>query len=555
LPQDKSVLNATKPPNNFTALDYAVKSGRIDMMDLLFDVGCEIQDASRIMHLASYTGSVDVVRALKSRLGESYDSLLSDALATATAKGNVSAMRCLLSAGAPPSSRLVEMALLGGHAAAVDALVEAGAELNLRASETLRLACEGDCVDVVKRILAAGRPRESTVESCLHDAICSGKPAVAKLLAALRMVDIALTPQFFRCATGSRLGEDEEGYLGITKLLLDNRVSVNAEDDLGRTFLVDAVQARCPRIVQFLLRSRAGVNIPSERDFEEPGQLTPLCVSHDPGITRTLLRAKAKVNQPNTQPTLMGACQAFSTETVKMLLGAKAAPDGNPSGRFPTPLYYAVTSPVAGREGAEIVGVLSKLLDAGARTRNVYEGRSALHCCCSQDDDGAAAQMARLLLARDRGLLELPEPSLRLTPLRLAVRKRRAGVARVLVEAGANRAALSEGERGQLQSLLAGEEVEEVEEEVEEVEEEDYGEDFEEDAYSDEDEEISWGEEEEEAIPVEVPVGVEADDEAEEEAEEEAAVAVAVAVAGPPSRVRKHEEEAEEEKVAKKARV
>ncbi|GAB0133156.1 hypothetical protein EsDP_00001571 [Epichloe bromicola] len=207
---------------------------------------------------------------------------------------------------------IVETPLLwaakGGHAATVDLLLRAGANLDAREDKTERTALvwatELGHVEVVNALLWHGASihemGNATDWTPLCRAVFFGHLAVVELLLTkgaewcqpdwrgrtptwlaasrghveiLGMLLGMKSDAEFKDQTGSTpfMEAAANGHVKIMKLLLENmEMDVEQRDNYGRTALARAVDAQRPEVVRMLLKKRANVNV------KDRGGMTPL---------------------------------------------------------------------------------------------------------------------------------------------------------------------------------------------------------------------------------------------------------------------------------------
>jgi ankyrin repeat protein len=164
---------------------------------------------------------------------------------------------------------------------------------------------------------------------------------------------------------------------------------------------------------------------------------TALSRAADPSIVKMLLDAKADVNPAGCDTVLKTACEMFKPDAVKALIDAGAAVNGTDIGM--PPLYSVLTARCTDNQVDDKIAVLTHLLDAGAKTADVYAGFSALHLCVRAESFTNNLATVKALLGCQPSLLECTDND-GFTPLMTAVNADRKDIdiVKALIDAGAD---------------------------------------------------------------------------------------------------------------------
>jgi hypothetical protein len=142
---------------------------------------------------------------------------------------------------------------------------------------------------------------------------------------------------------------------------------------------------------------------------------------------------------------LTTACERLEPEAVRLLLSAGAPANveftvGNYSAS--SPLEVVIRAYRSEKKNAKHqLSIINQLLRAGARTRGLRKGTSALIVTCNEDsfriDEPRRRDIVSLLHAHDPGMLDLRDNNGK-TPLHTAVSKRSLETVKLLLNLGAN---------------------------------------------------------------------------------------------------------------------
>jgi ankyrin repeat protein len=185
---------------------------------------------------------------------------------------------------------------------------------------------------------------------------------------------------------------------------------------------------------------------------------TALAHATDPAIIRMLLDAKADVDPPGCVHMLKAACSKLRPDAVKALLDAGA---GVGKDKHDNPaLVFAISTEVPPEKVEDHVAIINLLVDAGADTRSLRRGQSALQSCfhcLRMNKENVVIRTIEVLLRRDPGLLECRNEE-GLTPLMYLLNEGMLcpAVAKALVDAGADVEAADQRGRTPLHHLLGG---------------------------------------------------------------------------------------------------
>jgi len=335
--------------------------------------------------------------------------------------------------GATP---LVE-AVRQGDAAAVRALVKAGADVNRPEGDgatALHWATHADSPEMVRVLLGAGAAAAAANDlgvTPLHLAAANGNTDILALL-----LDRGAGPNA-RTASGVTpiMEAARSGRVGAVRLLLAHGAEVNARESARQqTALMWAVSRQHADIVQVLLENGADVQARTEA--------RPVTVMLDRGPRRAVKTSMAdahRVQVGGSTPLLLAA-QVGCLDCARLLL-AKGARVDDTAADGTSALVMAAFSGQT--------GVASQLLAAGADPNAAGAGYTALHAAALRGD----LTLVQALLAaganphatissgspvrRFGSQWALPTPFVGATPLVVAAAYLETGIMRALLAAGA----------------------------------------------------------------------------------------------------------------------
>jgi ankyrin repeat protein len=217
--------------------------------------------------------------------------------------------------------------------------------------------------------------------------------------------------------------------------------------------LFHAVFRGSERIVNHLIQNNlCDINTPLEKwriAAKSKCTRTALSMARSPAVVRILLNAKADVNPKDSLSVLTGACSHLKPEAVELLLnaGAPATSTGNAAFEEISPLESAIMAcRYQNNNEQHQVAVINQLLRAGAHTRSLHNGASAMTIVCRRrtfeyqphpNDADLRCAIISALHAHDPGLVDLCDGN-GLTPLHQAVAIRSLETVQLLLKLGAN---------------------------------------------------------------------------------------------------------------------
>ena len=459
--------------DNCTALHLAVEENHPDMVQVLIDAGADIEtkdsDGSTCLFLAVGNGQTDIVRYL------------------------VGLPEVDLHQQGNRNDVVLHLAVSRKHADVVKVLIAAGADVGgkYNGRSPLHIACASGALANVKMLVEAGADvsaTDPTRETCLIIAAYHGHTEIVSYLVGLPEVDLNHHGSTNFTALHFAV---QYKHADVVQLLIDAGADVNAIERNGQTCFFLAVGHGHTDIVRYLvglpevdLRDQGSKNylalhlavqkkhadvvkilIDAGADIEgKHSGCSPLQSACDSGVlanVKLLVEAGADVRAIHSEGTtcLMRASHDGQTDIVRYLASLPAV-DLNRHGLDNyTSLHFAVKE-----KHADVVQVL---IDAGADIQaKDCDGRSPLHVACGSGPlaivkmlieagaDIRATDSDRttcLLLASHDGqteivryLASLPAVDLNhrginnFTALHFAVLKKRPGVVKVLIDAGAD---------------------------------------------------------------------------------------------------------------------
>jgi ankyrin repeat protein len=403
---------------------YLLASGRAAAPDSAGAVAATSDEAEEVRRIrAMIKDSPDLINAVDSQSG-------STPLYVAATKGQLTVAEFLLANGANVDAKAQNgwTPLLGaavkGHRAIVERLLAYKANIqaaNLGGSTALHMAAENGFKNVVEVLLAHGadiNAQTKSGDSPLMMASINGFNSVAALLLSRGADPNAQgwynaenwgNGQYKPGRSGAggavqnHLGTAlhiaaQRGDLALTQILLTNKASVRATDDIGQTPLAAAAYKGQLAEAELLLSHGADANAKSA-DPEMQGW-TPLhygVLAQRKDIVALLLKNKADPNAriesssgawggwPKGATPLLMACYNKSTDIVELLLEAHADPNlADDTGS--TPICCTLRAGDMSK-ASELPRILRLLLDHGANVNATDSlGRTSLMLAAQQRD-------------------------------------------------------------------------------------------------------------------------------------------------------------------------
>jgi len=333
-----------------------------------------------------------------------------DSFVSSARQGDVPTVKLFLSAGMNPNviNEKGYTALMAaadeGHAEAVDALLEAKADINQQRGRgyvgwrALALAVRSKHDEIVRALLDDGADVES-INEAFTVAGATGRPEVLRTLldagADVRAVGNTALMSAVRARAEDE--EDERGRAENITLLLDHGADVNARDEEGWTPLLQGVYHRQgPSLVRILLDRGAEINARCDCEGYLGGGWAALMIAArgERDIMRVLLDKGADVTQRNNrgETALLVAVHYYGERSavldiVRELLekGADVNARDN-EGR--TALMFAAYG--------NLEDVSSELLDRGAEVdAKSVEGTTALMVAAQKGTVGVASNLLK----------------------------------------------------------------------------------------------------------------------------------------------------------------
>ncbi len=312
------------------------------------DVNMKLISEQSIFHYAAKHG---LINAMKKILQQGFPIDLHNgsgqtALMKAACAGETDAVRLLIKEGADVNVKTgishitaLMYAAKEGHNDIVQILIEAGADINAKSYwgfTPLLVASEHAHHEVVKTLLAAG---SNALETCQWKVV--GTTAFHLL--------------------GNDTVSKNKSIVETAKLLIDAGVDINAQNEAGKTALMDASVNGHTSLVEFLLQSGADINI---TDKNEKTALDYAIENGQLSVTRLLLDNK-QPSQENLNSYLMAAVQQTSSLNVVNEIIKRGADVNTTDKNLNSPLSMALDK--------KYLMVIEALIDAGADvSRKVY---------------------------------------------------------------------------------------------------------------------------------------------------------------------------------------
>jgi ankyrin repeat protein len=442
-------------------LNSAAQSGDLRIFEILCDSieVYNLPDASTAFASACNAGCVEIVRLL---LAKCPHLDLNSAMIDAAKCGHADVVSELISAGAdihrhPAQYFLVNVlahywgAALHGPKINIHPVIEVliAAKVVVSRNGTVFWRFAGACgsISLFQYVLSLGFHDEDMLLGALQGACASEHTHVIDFL-----LDFAEKMEYnVEFATLADTAFDHASKVALRHLLkrYDPTVSSGPAHDSGQgvsyfrndpMLLAYAVACgNCP-MVSRLLHAGADVNR-VHRDTTMRGGVsgyTVLSQAYDPVIIKALLEAKAGVNPPKCLPVLKAACEKLQPAGVQLLLEAGARARG--AANIVGPLEYAISAKCGEGQGDDKIAVINLLLNAGAETRGIRNGQTALHLGMHAGAAACPIALIQPLLRHDPGMLEYAG-YLGMTPLMHAVGGKTAlppPIVEALLEAGAD---------------------------------------------------------------------------------------------------------------------
>ena len=368
-------------PEGDAFVGLAIGQGNPEMVQVLLDAGinpaCSNESGRTLLHRAVVEGNAAVVRMLAEACSDAlntvrkehiYDETL---LSMAIDRGDVDTARALIEAGADPNVRISSVLTQGavnhfsyavesGEVGIVRILIEAGADVNAADAgrtplERALATWDGDMMQV---LVEAGADAEGTSPAralgpeSLDRAIVSGDAdMVAGIVEA--GADVNATDERGRSPLYTAI---VSGNTDVVRALLEAGADVNATDDSGDPVLYRAIISGNADVVRLLLEAGADLNA---RDERGNSPLHSAIVHGNADMVRTLAESGADVNATDDSgyPMLFHAIVPGDADVVRALVEVGAdvnVMDGHGNSMLGLARFY---------ERTEIAGIL---VDAGA---------------------------------------------------------------------------------------------------------------------------------------------------------------------------------------------
>ena len=391
-------------PDATTALHEAVDKNHADVVQVLIDAGADIEKRDSVgrtpLILACVRGCLDAVKVLvqagaELRVTDSNDDT------------------CLITVGTENNFTALLEAVGKNHAAVVQVLIDAGADIEEEDSDgctPLVLACMEGFLHIVKVLVQAGaelRVTDSNGDTCLIAASREGHTETVRYLVGLGQVDVNQvggpdTTTALHRAVGKNQPAD------VVQVLIDAGADIEEKDALRRSPLLLGCKSDVNDAVKVLIRAGADVGardrdgrtclmIASARGFTEIVK-SLLCMAevgvdlvdaeHWTALHHAVRRKRAPAIQMLIDAgadveakselvcsPLMMACRAGEVHIVRMLLeaGARLHIQGNGNIRFDA----------AARYPKSYEAKVQELIDSGAHIEKWDDrGPSPLVCAC-----------------------------------------------------------------------------------------------------------------------------------------------------------------------------
>jgi ankyrin repeat protein len=347
--------------------------------------------------------------------------------------GHLGIVQAIIETGMDVNARVglfppIMVAARQGHEDVVDALIAAGADLELASSYTklVTVAADGNCLRLVKRLVAEEWQDPKQVTEAIWVAAIKGHCEVIKvLIAAGGHVDAVIGRRT------SLMMALSNGHSEAARILIAAGADVLAPGHAGLTMLLCAARGGCADMIPLLLEAGHEVNA-----MDKDGR-TALSYASDAATAQLLLDAKADVN-PEGESVLYAACALSQADTIRLLLQAGARLD---STTLDTMLSRVITgdgrlmAPVAPDDK---VSAAKLLLESGTRRPIAPRTTSLLHKCAARCKDEAMPRIVELLVATDPALLDAEDEE-GCTALMIAAKGRHANSLVSLCRDGAKR--------------------------------------------------------------------------------------------------------------------
>ncbi|KAJ7693073.1 ankyrin repeat-containing domain protein [Mycena rosella] len=253
----------------FPSLWIASYHGHIDIVQLLIDVGAEIDGRKEYyenaLHAASWNGHVQVLQVLIDH-GASVDTPGGYALQAASFNGHGQIVRLLIEKGADVNGpggqgwgSAIEAASANGHKAVVQLLIEKGADVNVQGGEWAN-AVQGASFNghhsVVQMLLesgASGNAQGGFYGNALQGASMNGYVPIVQLLLD-HGVDVNMQGGHFGNALQAA---SMNGHKSLVQVLINHGANVNAHGGRYGTALQAALDESQEQVVKVLLQNGA----------------------------------------------------------------------------------------------------------------------------------------------------------------------------------------------------------------------------------------------------------------------------------------------------------